>query len=74
MEDMSLIYSAQIQLALAILLPLLLLVIGIPLIFILCRWRHKRRMQQLNARERFLGYSGDINAEPVGDNTLQVCR
>ena len=56
----------------AILLPVLLLIVGIPLIFVVCRWRHRRRMDELNARERFLSYEGDIRAEPVGDSTLQV--
>ena len=71
-SGMSFLYDAQAQLAMAVMLPLLMLIIGIPLIFVLCRWRHRRRMDELNARERFLSYEGDIHAEPVGDSTLQV--
>ena len=47
--------------------------VGIPMIFLICRWRHRRRMDQLNSRERFLDYNpSDIHAEHVGDSTLQV--
>ena len=43
------------------------------MIFLICRWRHRRRMDQLNSRERFLDYNpSDIHAEHVGDSTLQV--
>ena len=66
------IYDAQIELAMAILLPIILLLIGLPLVFLVCRWRHRRRMDELNARERFLTYTGDLRAEHVGDSTLQV--
>ena len=46
---------------------------GIPMIFLICRWRHRRRMDQLNSRERFLDYTpSEIHAEHVGDSTLQV--
>ncbi len=47
---------------------------GIPVVFLVCRWRHRRRMDQLNSRERFLDYNPtDLHAEHVGDSTLQVC-
>ncbi|KAI0222788.1 Activin receptor type-1 [Lamellibrachia satsuma] len=61
----------QLQLAMVILLPMLLLVVGIPLILFICRYRHRQHMDELSARERFLNYDGDIHAEPIGDSTLQ---
>lgn len=62
------------QLVIAILLPIVLLLIGIPAIFFVCRYRHERRMRELEARERFLSTEGDVfRAEHVGDSTLQVC-
>ena len=37
------------------------------MIFLICRWRHRRRMDQLNSRERFLDYTpSEIHAEHVG--------
>ena len=69
----NLLFDASVQLALAIMLPVVFLLIGIGLGCLVCRCRHRRRMDEINARERFLGYAnGDILAEHVGDNTLQV--
>ena len=62
----------QLQLAMVILLPMLLLVVGIPLILFVCRYRHRQHMDELSARERFLNYDSDIHAEAIGDSTLQV--
>ena len=71
----SVFLDPHVQLALAILSPTLLLFIGCPLVFLLCRCRHRRRMNALSARERILGaynVNGDLTAEQAGDNTLQV--
>ena len=62
----------QLQLALVILLPMVVLFLGILLILFLCRYRHRQHMDELSARERFLHYDGDIEAEAIGDSTLQV--
>ena len=71
---MQLPINPSIQLACAILLPTALLLIGIPLIFLICRHRHQRRMRELEARERFLTADEDLlRAEHVGESTLQVC-
>ena len=67
----------RIQLVLAILSPTLLLFIGCPLVFLLCRYRHRRRMDALSSRERILGaynVNGDLRAEQAGDSTLQVAK
>jgi hypothetical protein len=75
-EATPLMTNPHVQLALAILSPTLLLVIGCPLVFLVCRWRHRRRMAALSARERILGaytFDGELRAEQAGDNTLKVC-
>ena len=68
------VYSVdmQLQLALVILLPIVVLFLGVLLILFLCRYRHRQHMDELSARQRFLHYDGDIEAEPIGDSTLQV--
>ncbi|ELT90987.1 hypothetical protein CAPTEDRAFT_109715, partial [Capitella teleta] len=70
----SLYGNTHMQLAVAILSPTLLLIVGCPLVFLLCRWRHRRRMDALTARERVLGaydFNGDLRAEQAGDSTLK---
>ena len=66
--------DSQVQLALAVVLPIFAVIIALPVILILCRVRHRRRMEELNVHERILDYSnGDgLRAEHVGDSTLQV--
>lgn len=76
-------YAVQVQLGVSVALPLLVLVVGVPLVLWLCRRRHKRRMQELDARERFLhrcchddataGPNG-IQVQHVGEHTLQVSK
>ncbi|CAH1789015.1 unnamed protein product [Owenia fusiformis] len=62
----------SMQLALAVIVPFVAMVIIILIIVYCCRRWHRRRMDVLNDREAQLYlYNGEIQATQVGDSTLQ---